>query len=624
MSSFLSKNKAAWLEQYPRQADVFDAKGTSLQVLSGEAGTYLLEEGKLIDSGADEFWKTLDLSPGPKAERIVLVGGFGLGFLLERILRSEFKSAEYYIIVEPKADRFRVACERFDFSSLIQNKKFLFLVGRSEDECFAEFVQWLRTPQHAFRMDAHRIMEHPVLGGLHREYFDIVWDEWIAATKQIRRGFGEKEDSLLGFQYFMENLSWVEKTPGVIHLKDQFKGVPAIIVATGPSLKKSLDQLKTVQDKAILIAADASLSILLDAGIEPHFFCTLERDLVARKFFETASQNHPEARSSLVPFAFIPRESTEAWKGRTWVAYRDYSYFKYFEQGLPRGILASSSSVAHFCLRLASYLGCGPIVLVGQDLSYDPKTLASHPSGIAYGDWSRHQTLEELEKRIKAENLGHLVWVEGNLEPQLPSSALYFAFIKEYAWEVTQLKVPLINCTQGGAKIPGVPWRDLSEISKTWITHPNLFERIASLHRETIVQCEDFPGVKGFLKNLIDKLAAMQELTKDFESQKLSVIRKQETLGVIRAALNELYQDPRFVCFILQNSGREILEIENQYEILRDDDPAVERRIETLRLWIHLVVEVAQRTLNLMQSHLPTSQERRTAHSKSKKKSKSA
>ncbi len=602
--SLLQNNLTVFFERYPESKEKFNSIVQDLDLSRWTVlkNSYLIESGKIIDSPESDFWSDIRFKRlnELKAEKIILVGGFAGGQVLDQIKNSDLKNFEDLIIIEPHIDRFLGVCALKDFRSVFKDQRFHFLVGLSPDECFSEFVRLLRIPERAFRMDAYRFILHPQNLKASSEYFEIVFDEWVAATKQLRRHFGEKEDSLLGFRLFMENLDWVYKTPGVLSLKNLFEGKPAVIISTGPSLKKSLPEIKKVQDKAILIAADASLSILLDAGIEPHFICTLERDLCAKKFFETSSSKKEDLQTSLISYAFIPRESTQAFKGKTWVAYRDYGYFLFFEKSSSKGIISSSTSVAHFCLRIASHLGCGPIVLVGQDLSYDPQTLASHPDGIAYEDWSHGRSLEDLKSKIVRENLGQYVAIEGNDLPEVPSCSLYFSFVKEFAWEATQLKVPLMNATIGGAKIPGLQRVRLEDLARQWSAIPRAFEQIKDKYKPQEGKFPPMPEVYNFIEELETKLKMILQLTNDFEAQNLITEKKSETVNFVRKALEELYKDPRFVCFILQNSGREILEIENEWNLLSDSVQDPHLRMKILRSWLSLIVDVLQQIHALM------------------------
>ena len=50
---------------------------------------------------------------------------------------------------------------------------------------------------------------------------------------------------------------------------------PVLIVGSGPSLESSIDHLKKVQDRFVIIASGSSMRVLLSHGIQPDFYCNL-------------------------------------------------------------------------------------------------------------------------------------------------------------------------------------------------------------------------------------------------------------------------------------------------------------------------------------------------------------
>ena len=88
---------------------------------------------------------------------------------------------------------------------------------------------------------------------------------------------------------FIRNIAVILRTPGVIRLKNIFKGRPAIIVSAGPSIEKNFHLLKEAKGKAIIIAVDVVVPTILPAGIIPDFIVALEAN---RKLYR-AFENNP-------------------------------------------------------------------------------------------------------------------------------------------------------------------------------------------------------------------------------------------------------------------------------------------------------------------------------------------
>ena len=82
----------------------------------------------------------------------------------------------------------------------------------------------------------------------------------------------------------LKNLPIVEKAKNIHELS--VKGVEdAVIVASGPSLNKNVNQLREIQDKVFIVTALRSLPVLQKAGVEPDLVIQLdaEDDEVAKQ-----------------------------------------------------------------------------------------------------------------------------------------------------------------------------------------------------------------------------------------------------------------------------------------------------------------------------------------------------
>ena len=59
-------------------------------------------------------------------------------------------------------------------------------------------------------------------------------------------------------------------------LFDKFKGIPAIVVAAGPSLDKNIDLLKKIKGRFPIIAVDTALRHMIANGIKPDIVCAAD------------------------------------------------------------------------------------------------------------------------------------------------------------------------------------------------------------------------------------------------------------------------------------------------------------------------------------------------------------
>ena len=197
---------------------------------------------------------------------------------------------------------------------------------------------------------------------LHKEYY-------LNALKQLRESgahqvlhFGnDPKDSLIGVENMLNNLNEIISNPGINLLFDKFKKKPAVIVSTGPSLNKNKHLLKGLEKKALLIAPDASLKIMLAMGVKPHMVVALERTMGIYKMFDGLKEEDVN-NVYLAACPVIDKRLYEAYPGPRIIVYRNFDHFKWL--GIDKGILDIQLSAGNMAFKIAAALGCDPIILI--------------------------------------------------------------------------------------------------------------------------------------------------------------------------------------------------------------------------------------------------------------------
>jgi hypothetical protein len=158
--------------------------------------------------------------------------------------------------------------------------------------------------------------------------------------------------------------------------------VPVIAIGAGPSLRRHLDRLRDLQERAILVACDSAFPGLVAAGIVPHFVAPLERLRANAGFMAPAAGTrarfaglpvcHPDA---LPPFG-------DALVG---VAGYDRLYDWFWPDNQKRVMTGSSTGV--LCVSLSLALTNGPVYLVGHDLATDGDESHWDAADLAKRQW---------------------------------------------------------------------------------------------------------------------------------------------------------------------------------------------------------------------------------------------
>jgi hypothetical protein len=293
-------------------------------------------------------------------DTIVLIGG-GLGYLAEALLEDR---THRVIVIEPSADLARACLSRRDWSAWRDTGRFELRVWPDIDEP-APF--W-----HLFDRDEAEplVVVQPVVARVAadlthqiREQAKRIVFEGRANADARRRQAGRYLTNTLN------NLGPIARSADAVALQDALKGVPAILVAAGPSLDVLLPALADASDKAAIIAVDTALRPLLNAGIAPHLVVALDpTELNARHLMDLPprEQTWLVAEPSLDPRAVAPF-------GDRLFTFRvaDHHPWPWLAQhGVTRQVLRVWGSVLTAALDLAILSGADPIVFAGADLAY--------------------------------------------------------------------------------------------------------------------------------------------------------------------------------------------------------------------------------------------------------------
>lgn len=251
----------------------------------------------------------------------------------------------------------------------------------------------------------------------------------------------------------------IVKWPGSFfanRLKDQFKGIPAIICGAGPSLAKTFEDLKAIDDRALIIAGGSTIAALSNQGIIPHL--GLAMDPNPEEFDRLKASSSYE-----MPLIFATR--LEARVFNTCNGARGYLCTDtggpceaHFEKALqieepPIGpeLGAEAFSVTTLCIALAVEMGCNPIILNGIDLAYTG--MQRYASGVLPSS----QIFMDEAKQMKcaSERLVRKKDIFGNPVHSLVKWIMESECISAYA--AVHPECRFINATQGGIGFPAIP-----------------------------------------------------------------------------------------------------------------------------------------------------------------------
>jgi len=156
--------------------------------------------------------------------------------------------------------------------------------------------------------------------------------------------------------------------PGVSNFTDKFRGLPALVLAAGPSLDELEGFLPDLAKRYVMVCVDTALRTMLRLGVEPDFIVVVDPQYWNCRHLDRC--NSPS--SILVTEAAVWPSVLRFCSRQTVMCSSIYPLGRYVEErlGAPRGSLGAGGSVATTAWDFARSLGCSPIYMAGLDLSF--------------------------------------------------------------------------------------------------------------------------------------------------------------------------------------------------------------------------------------------------------------
>jgi hypothetical protein len=256
---------------------------------------------------------------------------------------------------------------------------------------------------------------------------------------------------------FQANLSKIRQSPGVQSLKNKFKELPCVVVGAGPSLDKNIQHLSHIKENALIIAGDAALKPLLSHNIIPSIVVCLDPQEDIAKFFTGVSHQG----MTLVAPTIVHPKILDVWEGRV-VFYNKYApdipLLTQIQNALPKlGVLTPGGTVLSVAYDLAFQSASDPIIFVGQDLSYENKTIYARGGETGNQNW-------DTICHNQSENIVYETDIRGQKLPTIKAMSVTKQW---FHWAFTNWKrnaqLTIYNCSEGGILTDHCEWISFRE-----------------------------------------------------------------------------------------------------------------------------------------------------------------
>jgi len=387
-----------------------------------------------------------------------VVGGFGMGHHLCALF-DRLRGDAFIVVTEPDLRLIRTAMHHVDLADLLNSGRCVILT-QSETSHLHEKLQ----PHNTMMMLGTQIVSHPpsqrIAGEFHTSLRERISDYASYCRMTVLTLVG---NSRITCTNVANNLPTYVATPPIDVLHQRYAGFPAIVVAAGPSLHRNIDLLATLTDRSVICAVQTTFKTLLRRGIRPDFVTSLDYHEMSRRFFEgiddfggTHLIAEPKATWHVIdiydgPISLLNNEFAERCIGKDLAR---------------RGGLPAGTTVAHLAFYLAEYIGCDPIIFVGQDLAFTDHAYYA-PGVPAHDAWrpelNRFNAMEtkEWERIIRSRKvLRKVTDIHGQ---EIYTDEQMFTYLQQFESDFAKCPARIIDATEGGARKRGVETMTLAE-----------------------------------------------------------------------------------------------------------------------------------------------------------------
>ena len=430
-------------------------------------------------------------------DELYIVYGLGLGYHIKE-LKKKMSSRSYIIVIEKNLDIVSTYMQTQNFSEIVGGNIFFFFGNEKEiitgfrKTIFSFNVMPLLGNIRNVILPSYRQIYGNWINVIHKKFLDIIRHAYFMLGNDM-------EDTIIGIKNNLENIDVLIESPSIELIKNAYHNKPAIIVSAGPSLDKNIHELKNAQGKALIIATDATLSILKKNGIVPDGVVTIERIQMTYEKFYKDKKIDPKIVFIGPPVVTPEIFDTLKNNKKLICLKRGEQINEWINNDIigENRLLSMGTSCAHIAFSFAKYVGANPIIFVGQDLAYS-KEGVTHADGV------------EVKNKIDINN-NNVILVEGINGEMLPTSRVFKQFLTWFELEISNDKSEreYIDATEGGAYIQGTKVMKLENVIEKYCREPviPLYEKVPN----TEIMQDKYDKVIIEVKKLIEYFKQIKE-----------------------------------------------------------------------------------------------------------------
>jgi hypothetical protein len=460
-------------------------------------------------------------NPAKEARRIVneeagvlasagVVLGFGFGYLVEAF--CEAFPGKPLVVVEQDTGLFLQALKARDLRNLLSLPNIHWHLG-DEPEAIMMSIETLPLQQLCI------LRLRPLLASRSEYYHRVeallfsIFDKREVNLNTLRR-FGQ-----LWVRNLFSNLDRFAGNPGINVAQNRFSGVPALVMAAGPSLDEVLPHLKALKERMLIVAVDTSYRFCKNQGVEPDFLVSVDPQYWNSRHLDWLELEQTVLVSESSAYPRIFRSGGKEAEVILFVS----SFFplgKYIEEIIgQRGLIGAGGSVATAAWDVCRYLGCPSIYMAGLDLGFPGKR--THSRGAFF-----EESMHTYSCRLSPAEQMIFRYLHQAVPTALPNNQggrtltdrrmlIYKWWFENQMKQQSQTGGPrTFTLAGGGIEIEGMGLVEVTEIFQLPRCRSRIDAKLSDLHRERSGRDSRRGQVRQSLHRLAVELEKLQDLAK--------------------------------------------------------------------------------------------------------------
>lgn len=431
--------------------------------------------------------------------RLLFFPGAGLGYVVEIFLEETENPCVW---IEPELSILIGAVQRFDFTEYIRSGRLKVYGKHPNEDDFRTMFRGKNNLDVVFILHRGTMIADPQYSELAKNTENFLNKKNVNLRTMVRF-------DRLWVTNLLKNLVHLTAARPVSLLFDTVQNGNAVIVGAGPSLSQSLDDLKRIQNRALLIAVDTAVHVLVSNQIDPDIIVSVDPQGLNCHYLEGYNGNALLVVDPTTTYLTLRNFPPD----RVFYFWSPFSLAKYLFDHLSVevGKISFGGSVSTNAYDLALKMGCRNIYFVGQDLSFS--------GGLAH---ARGAILEERlnykEKRLFRREFHNynqvyalprkkLKGIHGDPVITNDKLIIFHQWFLRTTGADMQRGIAIHNCTADGAYIEGLPHQklDISDGGR-----PDLI----SILKETEVKF-DLESFHMDLRNLHERIFSFIDLLEE-------------------------------------------------------------------------------------------------------------